>query len=90
VALLDPGRDDLTATLNRDVAPEWSAAEWVTDLALDPEGLWDDSWLRACAIHTAPSVLGASAAELVRRWVDDPDPVVAETARWATAAGRTA
>ena len=89
VALLDPGRDDLTAALDRHVAPAWSAAEWVTDLAMDPDALWDDSWLRACAIHAAPTVLGASAAELVRRSVDDPDPVVAETARWAAAVGRT-
>jgi len=83
VALLDPHSDrgDLTAV------PEQSAAEWVTDLAADPEAHWDDSWLRACAIHAAPAVLGESAIDLVRPWVEDTDPVVAETARWAVAAG---
>jgi hypothetical protein len=87
VMLLDPhpGRADLTAALDGYTAPEWSAAEWVTDLAVDPEAHWGDSWLRACAIYAAPSVLGASAADLVRPWVDDTDPVVAETARWVTA-----
>jgi hypothetical protein len=28
-------------------------------------------------------VLGATAADLAGPWVDDDDPVVAETARWA-------
>jgi hypothetical protein len=59
----------------------------VTDLAADPADHGGDSWLRACAIQAAPSVLGALAADLVRLWVDDTDPVVAETARWALAAG---
>jgi hypothetical protein len=89
VALLDPhpDRGDPTAGLDGYPAPEWSAAEWVTDLAADPEGHWDDSWLRACAIHAAPAVLGALALDLVRPWVEDTDPVVAETARWAVATG---
>jgi hypothetical protein len=82
VALLDPesgGSDAYTP-------PNWSAADWVADLAMDPENRWDDSWLRACAIHAAPSVLGPSAAaEVVRPWVHDEDGVVAETARWALA-----
>jgi hypothetical protein len=87
-ALLDPspGRGDLTAAFNAYIVPQWSAAEWVTDLAADLETHWHDSWLRACAIHAAPSVLGASAADLVRPWVDDTDPVVAETASWAISA----
>ena len=76
-ALLDPDPNVLAA------APERSAAEWVTDLVADPEGRWGDPWLRACAIHAAPAVFGPSADELVRPWVDDSDPVVAETARWA-------
>jgi hypothetical protein len=87
VALLDPhpGRDELTAALDGYAAPKWSAAEWVTDLAADPGAHWGDSWLRACAIQAAPVVLGPSAAaDLVRPWVRDTDPVVAETARWVT------
>ena len=81
VELLDPGSGGPDAYR----PPTWSAAEWVTDLATDPEKRWDDSWLRACAIHAAPVVLGSSTATLARPWVDDGDPVVAETARWAVA-----
>ena len=86
VALLDPdgGGDSPTAARRGYSAPRWSAAEWVTDLAADSEAHWGDPWLRACAIHAAPSVLGAQAADLVRPWVDHNDPVVAETARWVT------
>jgi hypothetical protein len=84
-ALLDPhtNRDELAVALDGYAAPAWSAAEWVTDLVADRDARWGDPWLRACALYAAPSVLGASAAELVRRFVDDPHPVVAETARWA-------
>jgi hypothetical protein len=60
----------------------------VADLVADPEGHWGDSWLRACAIHAAPVVIGAASVDLARPWVDDADPVVAETARWAVGPGR--
>ena len=90
VALLDPDRDDLTAALDAVRRSRVVGGRVGDRPGLDPEELWDDSWLRACAIHAAPTVLGASAADLVRRWVDHRDPVVAETARWAAAAGRTA
>ena len=90
VALLDqsPGRANPMAKFDGSAAPLWSAAEWVTDLAADPAAHWGDPWLRACAIHASPSVLGAAAAGLVRPWVDDADPVIAETARWAVAQRR--
>lgn len=90
LALLDPrpGRSEPPSAPDRDAAPEWSAAEWVTDLALDPQARWADPWLRACAIHAAPVVLGGSTPDLVRRFVDDTDPVVAETARWAVVSAR--
>jgi hypothetical protein len=61
----------------------------VTELVTDPEDRWSDPWLRTCALHAAPVVLGAAAPDVVRRWVDDPDPVVAETAR-AALGGATA
>ena len=85
VALLDPhpGGGDVTAAFDGITVPRWSAGEWVIDLATDPQSLWGDPWLRACAIHAAPAVLGATAADLAGPWVDDDDPVVAETARWA-------
>jgi hypothetical protein len=90
VALLDqsPGRANPMGRFDGFAAPEWSAAEWVTDLAADPAAHWGDPWLRACAIHASPSVLGGAAADLVRPWVDDADPVIAETARWAVAQRR--
>jgi hypothetical protein len=88
VALLDPHPDGdhrLLAALQGYAVSDRSAAEWVTDLAADPEGYWADSWLKACAILAVPTVLGASGAEVVGPAVSDPDPVVAETARWALA-----
>jgi hypothetical protein len=89
-ALLDPhtAGGELTKALGGDAAAEWSAAEWVTDLAADPEGRWGDSWLRACAIQAAAVVLGAASVDLARPWVDDGNPVVAETARWAVGPAR--
>jgi hypothetical protein len=44
--------------------------------------------LRACAIYVSPSLVGSSVTALVGPWVDDADPVVAETARWAVVAVR--
>jgi hypothetical protein len=78
VTLLDPQSGGVDAY----APPARLAAQWVTELAADPGNRWDDSWLRACAIHVAPSVLGSSAADIAGPLVDDTDPVVAETARW--------
>jgi hypothetical protein len=88
VALLDPHHDDVNAGSHGYAPPQWSTAEWVADLAADPEARWSDPWLRACAIHASPFVLGAPATDLVRPFVDDSDPVVAETARWVTTASQ--
>jgi len=63
--------------------PDRSAAAWVTELLEDPVGEWRDPWLRACSLQAAPAVLGAAALGIAEPWVDDPDPIVAETARWA-------
>ena len=92
VALLDPhpdGDSALRAGPDGYAASDRSAAEWVTDLAADPEGYWADPWLRACAIHAVPTVLGAPGVAVVRASVADPEPVVAETARWALATAAT-
>jgi hypothetical protein len=85
VVLLAPwaGRDELAEALAAYDAPDRTTAEWVTDLAQDPAGRWADPWLRACALHAAPAVLGTAARDVAATWVDDDDPVVAETARWA-------
>jgi hypothetical protein len=60
---------------------------WVRALALDEEDYWRDPWLRACAIHAAATTTPADAMGLAQRFVDDVDPVVAETATWVVAGG---
>ena len=82
--LLDPHthRSDAVAA-GQPGEPRPTAADWVRELVTDPDDFWGDPWLRACAVHAAPGVLGASAVELVGPLVDDEDATVAETARWA-------
>ncbi|KQZ76168.1 hypothetical protein [Nocardioides sp. Root151] len=85
LALVDPTLDDLArrrALEGHGPGSCRSAAEHVRDLVTDPDGTWDEPWLRACGLYAAPGVLGADAAELAQPWVDDPDPTIAETARW--------
>ncbi len=66
-------------------APTRSLGDWLAELVRDEEGFWAEPWLRACAMYAAPSELpGAAATALVQAFLDDPDPVVAETARWVT------
>jgi hypothetical protein len=57
-------------------------ADWLADLVQDPDDVWQEPWLRVCALYAAPTVIGDGASDLARPWVDDPDPAVAETARW--------
>jgi hypothetical protein len=57
-------------------------ADWLADLVQDPDDVWQEPWLRVCALYAAPSLAGVAASDLARPWVDDPDPAVAETARW--------
>jgi hypothetical protein len=87
--LLDPSLDDdqRRAGLAALTPPALDAAAWVNDLVVDPEGRWQSSWLRVCALYAGPAVLGADAAALAEPWVDDADPVVAETARWVITQG---
>lgn len=85
LALVDPAlSDDVRrrgVALHRPMTAH-SAAEHLRDLVADPDGAWSQPWLRVCALYAAPGVLGLDAFDLARPWVDDPDPVVAETAMW--------
>lgn len=85
LALVDPALDDPArrhgVAAHAPVAPR-TAAEHLRHLVSDPGGTWSQPWLRACALYAAPGVLGAAAVDLARPWVDEPDQVVAETARW--------
>jgi hypothetical protein len=86
VTLLDPALDHRRRLeeLDRFAPPENDARGWLVDLVSDPEARWHSPWLRACALYAGPAVLGADSADVARPWVDDADPVVSETARWAT------
>lgn len=74
--------EDLATALAGRGEPGLSADAWVRDLVEDPQTQWDDPWLRSCALHAAPAVVGSPAAiRLAEPWLDDLDDVVAETAR---------
>ena len=73
--LLDPDGD-------ADPDPVDERRDWLRDLVEDPDGVWQEPWLRACALYAAPTALGDRALDLARPYVDDPHPAVAETARW--------
>ncbi len=60
-------------------------ADWLADLVQDPDDVWQEPWIRVCALYAAPSLVGDRARALAEPWVDDPDPAVAETARWVLA-----
>ena len=88
LALVDPTLDDDARRRALDAwAPVVDAdrGTWLRHLVVDDDDTWHDPWLRACALYALPSSLPAEAAELAAPWRDDPDPVVAETARWAGA-----
>jgi hypothetical protein len=88
--LLDPtmGDEQRRDQLDEFAPSALDAAGWVRDLVADPGGRWLSSWLQACALYAAPTVLGPDAADLAASWLDATDPVVAETARWAVGDGR--
>jgi hypothetical protein len=53
----------------------------LVELVTDPDGRWQEPWLRVCALYAAPAAIGAdAAAELAAPWLGDPDQAVAETA----------
>jgi HEAT repeat protein len=85
LALLDPAVDHgpRLARLEPFAPAQGGARDWVVDVVTDPETRWSSNWLRACALYAGPTVLGADVADLAGPWVDDADPAVAETARWA-------
>ena len=64
------------------------AAGWLGDLVNDSDGVWQEPWLRVCALYAAPLLQGDRARGLAEPWVDDPDPAVSETARWVLARDR--
>jgi len=88
LALVDPTLDDATRQrmLGRHtVVPALALGEWLRELIADDDGYWRDPWLRACAMYAVPGVLpGPVAVDLVSPFLRDPDPDVAETARWVT------
>ena len=59
------------------------AGWWLSDIALDDERIWQEPWLRVCALYAAPAVLRGASVAFAREWEDCDDVVVAETARWA-------
>jgi hypothetical protein len=62
-------------------------ADWLGDLVDDPDDVWQEPWLRVCALYAAPTLAGDRARALAEPWADDPQPAVAETARWVLAGG---
>ena len=92
ITLLDPALDvgGRLVRLRSFAPPSMDTGAWLRDIITDPEARWRSAWLRTCALYAAPTVLGADAAELARGWVQDKDPVVAETARWAVSARQDA
>ena len=57
-------------------------ADWLADLVDDADDVWQEPWLRVCALYAAPTVVGDRAVELAAPYADDPNRAVAETARW--------
>ena len=90
LVLVDPALGD---DMRRHALDTWAPVvdadrgTWLRRLVTDDDGTWQDPWLRACALYALPSSLPAEALGLAAPWRDDPDPVVAETARWAGATG---
>jgi hypothetical protein len=56
--------------------------DWLADLVDDADDVWQEPWLRVCALYAAPTVIGDRAVELATPYADDADRAVAETARW--------
>jgi hypothetical protein len=78
MALLHPGGEPETDATE-------PTADWLADLVDDPDRVWQEPWLRVCALYAAPTVLGDRALDLAQPYLDDPHPAVAETARWVLA-----
>lgn len=89
VGVLDPLLSDAArhaALEGRVAVPRHDLGAWLRDLVVDPDGTWDDPWLRACALYAAAASLPALAArDLATPYLHDPEPDVRETARWVVA-----
>ncbi|KHL17081.1 hypothetical protein CLV56_0802 [Mumia flava] len=88
LGLVDPvGDDRARAEALAAYAPTTplTLVESVPGLVEDVDDTWGDPWLRVCALYAAPATLGPAAAALALARLDDPDPVMAETARWVLA-----
>jgi hypothetical protein len=86
IPLIDPTLDPAARRRRlAGLAPRTSAdpGQWLAEFVVDDQRRWQEGWLRVCALYAAPEILGGAAAELAQRWVDDGDPIVAETAAWA-------
>jgi hypothetical protein len=88
LAMVDPTLEDSVRRrllTQHAPTPARSLGDWLGELVRDEDDFWDEPWLRACAMYAVPSELpGAAATALVGLFLSDPDPVVAETARWVT------
>lgn len=91
VAVVDPLLSDAarhSELERRVVGPHRDLDGWLRDLVADPDRTWDDPWLRACALYAAAQSLPALVArDLATPYLHDPEPDVAETARWVIARG---
>ncbi len=91
LAIMSPALDDGTRLqlLGEYVAVEHDLpGDWLRLLVLDETDYWREPWLRACALYAAPTAAPQEARDLALRFIDDADPVVAETARWVVASVR--
>lgn len=62
-----------------------SQIEWLRELAVDPKNYWRQAWLRACAAYAIGSLGYATLTGDLTQLLEDPDPVVRETAVWGLA-----
>jgi hypothetical protein len=84
--LVDPTLDsaDRARRLGRFASPGPGTVDrWLREFAHDERDVWQEPWLRVCALYAAPAILGAAAPEFARPFLDDDHPAVAETAGWA-------
>jgi HEAT repeat protein len=85
LAVIDPqlSREKRQDRLARvaDVAPA-SRQERLQELATDPDHVWQQGWLRACAVYAIGRIGLLTLAEAVTTLQDDADPTVRETVIW--------
>ncbi len=85
LALVDPTldvRERRDALAGHHISAESDPTRWLVEFLDDPADFWQDPWLVACALHAVPELMPAQVVERGHEHQNDPDPVVAETARW--------